>query len=103
MGPWGSVVGALETQEAAEAAAASSKSVSLPEGGTVTDQKRSIDPHGTDNHSKLIDYLQIRQAVQTKLAESSGGAFELTILDYEQVASYTANALPCWRAGLALC
>lgn len=52
--------GALDSQEAAEeAAAASNGNLFMPDHGKMTDNKISIDPNTTDNYSELIDYAQV--------------------------------------------
>ena len=57
---WGSGAGALDSQEAAEAAAgASNGNLFVPDHGVMIDNKISIDPNTTDDYSKLIDYCQV--------------------------------------------
>ena len=57
---WGGGAGALDSQEAAEeAAAASNGNLLMPDHGIMVDYKISIDPNTTDDYSKLIDYGQV--------------------------------------------
>ena len=56
---WGGGAGALDSQEAAEAAADAAKDFNLPDHGVMIDNKISIDPNTTEDYSKLIDYCQV--------------------------------------------